>query len=238
MRRSAARGFTLVEAMLAIGLIVILVGAMFAFLWDLTVDADDMERVAVDSQGANAVIEQIESDLFCAVAGAGGGAGVRGTGSGLLVLSRGVMVPVGDSEADGKPGDLQGSEFTFDRLSGEIRARRWKGAGAGSGAPEVACDHVQRLRLRYYDGRRWVGEFDSRAEGRLPAAIEVALWFGPVLEPADGAFEPVVEFPMDEDSSSGAMAEPGIPVWPKGEPDRRRVIVVPDGPVAAWRDDG
>src|SRR5262249_5989025 len=76
-------------------------------------------------------------------------------------------------------------------------------------------------RVRYHDGGDWLSDFDSaggsggattggggggESEG-LPVAVEVAIWFG----------EPVAE---------GEKIER----WP--EPDRLRVIAVPDGPVA------
>src|SRR5699024_8856954 len=98
-------------------------------------------------------------------------------------------------------GEVQGTEIAFS--GGAVRATRWTGA-SGSGDSEVVSGRFSGCEFRYFDGREWVEQFDSQSAGRLPAAVEVSLWF--------------------EGPSEGRT------------PDRRRVITVPDGPVAAWKE--
>ena len=231
---SGARAFTLMEVMLAIALILVLSGAVYGFLWNLL---GQRERVAVavaDSQAAGVIIERLEADLMGAVASGRGGAGIVGDGSSLKVLSRCVTVPMA---AGARLGDLAGSEIAFNRFTGVVRARRIGPDGTAAEWEDVS-DHVQRLRLRYFDGRRWRATFDSAAGAELPAAIEVALWFGEPLERAETEEELAAAGAGPPPSGAGADgAEEAVPhVVPTWAPDRVRVIVVPDGPSAGWRE--
>jgi prepilin-type N-terminal cleavage/methylation domain-containing protein len=196
------RGFSLMEVLIVLSLLVLLSGSMFGFLWNLTRNRDRLISLGRDGQAGGVVIERIENDLFCGIAGSGGVAGVEGDTSRLKILTRGVWMP-GEAEGQGARalGDLQGTELVFS--GGVLRATRWVG-GDGGGEAEVVSDRIADCRIRYFDGREWVETFDSQAAGRLPAAVEVSLWFG-----------------------EGAASRPA---------DRRRVVVVPDGPQAAWKE--
>jgi hypothetical protein len=180
-------------------------GAMFGFLWNLTASRDRLISMGRDEQAGGVVIERLENDLLCGIAGSGGAAGIEGGATRLKVLTRAVWPPRGD---DGSAparglGDLQGTELAF--VGGSLTASRWVGA-RGPGEPEVVSDRIAGCRFRYFDGREWKESFDSGASGRLPAAIEVSLWFG--------------------SPPAGRAA------------DRRRVVAVPDGPQAAWKENG
>ncbi len=197
------RGFTLMEVLIVLGLLVLLSGSMFGFLWNLSQNRDRLIAMGKDEQAGGVVIERIENDLLCGVASGGGVAGIEGDAARLRILTRGVWAPV---EADGAVaatalGDLQGTELTFN--GGTLKASRWIGSG-GSGEAEVVSGRIAGCRFRYFDGREWKESFDSQAVGRLPAAVEVSLWFG--------------------DAVAGRA------------PDRRRVVTVPDGPQAAWKE--
>lgn len=116
------------------------------------------------------------------------------------------------------------------------------------------AEGVSALRLRYFDGRSWRDSFDSKAAGDLPVAVEVALWFRrPGDPPAAPAIEEESGPPTDEAEVEWDGEDPfALPVsfddptgWedevepsdlPEREPDRVRVIIVPDGPSAAWRE--
>ncbi len=227
---SRARAFTLMEVLLAVALVLLLSGAVYGFLWNLLGQRDRVAQTAAEAGTAGAIIERIEADLLGSLAGAAGKSGIAGTTSSLRLLSRGVAVPVDDSERAGALGDLHGTEIVFDRVSGVVRARRWYAGGDGESEFEEIGRGVQRLRFRYFDGRRWVSAFDSAAEGRLPAAVEVAVWFGALLERPETTAETERTGAGDEER----MGEP--PPTPDREPERVRVMVVPDGPTAAWRE--
>ncbi len=231
MKRPPRGGFTLIEVLLAIALISLLLGAMLTFIWDLLDRRTVLARGARDLQAGDAVVERMEDDLLAGLAGdAGAGAGIDGTSTRLRIMSRGVWLPVsagsGVEATAGTRRDLQGSEYAFDPSSGRASARRWNTTGAagggGEGSMEVVSERVRRLRLRYYDGQQWRDSFNSLTEGGLPVAVEVAVWF-----------EGLGREKAASRDSGDAAATAADQRW--GEPDRLRVIVVPDGPSAAWR---
>ena len=229
------RAFTLVEVLLALGLVAMLAGSIFGFMWNIVRVRDAMAAESRDVQAGAAVVERIESDVLCGLAGdANVGAGVSGTATSLKVMTRGVAVPVG-SEVD--QGDLQWSEFSFDRAAGTIKARR--GKARGTAELELVSDHLQWARLRYFDGKVWAESFDSLKSGGLPVAIEVALWFGPVWHAA-GASEPTSPEPAipgeEPREARGGSESSSTPEGPTREPDRLRIVVMPDGPVASWKE--
>jgi len=80
--------------------------------------------------------------------------------------------------------------------------------------PETIAENVSRVRFRYYDGSSWSSSFSSDRRG-LPVAVEVAIWI-------TGRGERDVE-----DTTQDMDIDP---------PDRRRVICIPDGPSAGWKE--
>ena len=206
-------GFTLMEVLLALALAAGLAGAVMSFAWNLLDRRAALVEHARRTRGGAAVLDRIERDLIGAMVSARDGtAGVEGTATSVRVLSRGVWLS-GDRE--GAPSDLQGSEIRLDAGAGRIVGRRWAGPDAG-GDEEVVAGGVRRVRLRYLRGREWVETFDSAREGTLPAAVEVAVWFGePEVEPAQ---------PGEGEAEARAATMRERPP----EPDRVRVIAVPD----------
>lgn len=197
---TARRGFTVMEVLLALGLGAMLAGAVTAFAWRTASSQRALALVAADAQGADTLLDRLEADLLGAIAGdARRGAGVLGTATRLRVLTRGVDL------ADGGTADLQEAVYEF------IGPMLWlaRGPAGEPGERHALSARALRARFRYFDGRTWGTSFDSAATGRLPAAVEVALWFEPVGQSA-----------------------PPPEVWP--EPDRVRVLVIPDAPEAAW----
>jgi hypothetical protein len=194
------RAFTVMEVLLALGLGAMLAGAVTAFAWRIASSQRSLALAAADAQGADALLDRLESDLLGAIAGdARHGAGVRGSSTRLRVLTRGVDF------ADGGAADLQEAVYEF------IGPMLWLARGPAGQPNErhALSSRALRARFRYFDGRSWSTAFDSATSGRLPAAVEVALWFEPL-----GPSAP----PPDH--------------WP--EPDRVRVLVIPDAPEAAW----
>jgi len=149
-------------------------------------------------------------------------------------------------------GDLQGREIEF-RPGG---AGMW-GEGGGSrfdgqvgGESDLIVSRVRRLRFRYHGGRSWRSSFDTLGEGRLPAAVEVAIWFdtrSPEVIRREqieaqrtlggGGSLDGVGMAGDE-RANGRMGEMENEGKPEGPPDRLRVIIVPDGPEAGYAQGG
>ena len=204
-------GFTLIEVMLALALIGLLVSAMMSFLWSLSDRQARLGHSVAEAQATDALLDRLEGDLLAAIAGdAKLGAGFQGQATQLRLLSRGVDV------ADGGAGDLQESVYVFSGATLAL-SRRPLGVGGDDvpAEPYPLLSRLSRVRFRYFDGRTWKPDFDSAAAGRFPAAIEVDVWRAGRAPAAESA------------RSGGAEG-----AWP--EPDRSRVIVVPDGPEAAW----
>ena len=245
VRRISRGAFTLVEVLVVLALIGVLAGSVIGFLWDLWGRRDALTRASADAQAGTAVLERMETDIMSGLAGdQSAGAGAKGTASSLRLLSRGLDVPV---KGNGSTvGDLQASEYRFE--GGTLKARRWN-IVRGGGEPdfETVCDHVEGARLRYFDGQQWKESFDSLSAGGLPVAIEVAVWFGTphqredVGSPARAARPAAAAETEKEEPAAGASrdAKPSTTTdasLPVRQPDRLRVIVVPDGPVAAWKE--
>jgi prepilin-type N-terminal cleavage/methylation domain-containing protein len=220
MRR---RAFTLFELLITLGIVAMLSGAIMAFFWSLLDRRAAITLAAARQQGAGALIERIECDLSCGIAGdQQAGAGIRGNGASLTLLSRGVWMP--EAGRRSALGDLQGAEYSFDRSAGIARCRRWIAGEQDSAEPETICENVALLRFRYYDGSRWSAAFDSLERGELPVAIEVALWFG---VPGEESAQP---------AQQGGESEKERPALPIRDPDRVRLVIVPDGPVDEWKE--
>lgn len=251
--------FTLIEVLLALGLILILLAAMMGFLWELLDRRNTLTRGGRDIQSANAFIERVEADMLAGLAGDSGvGAGVQGTATTLRLLSRGVWLaadPIGQAGGGGgsvsalAASDLQGTEYVFDERSLRLQARRFTYAGASPEPSlfEIVSDRIERVRFRYFDGKVWRDSFDTIKEEKLPVAIEVAVWFtslgnevapppraGSARAPAASENASEGKQGTESDDAGPATSLDGLDVKVWGQPDRLRVIIVPDGPQASW----
>jgi hypothetical protein len=205
----ARRGITLVEVLLGIALMLALSAGLFGYVWGLLDKRDRLLEVSARQAAAAVIFEELENCLATTFAAdAAGRPGVKGDGTSVAVRCRGVMARNAPGDA-GDLGDLVGIELRFE--SGAVSARR---LARREGEFEVISEGIERLRLRYYNGVEWLDSFDSAEAGDLPVALEAAVWFGDA--PAEG-----------ED-------EEGVQEGPLREPDRLRVMIVPDGPTS-WK---
>lgn len=261
-----ARGFSLLELMVAIGLLGLLSAAVYSFIWTLF----DRETRALDlagrTQSAAILFDRLERDLLTAVASTAEGSGLVGDERSMTVYHRAVL--------PGSPGaphaDLQMTTVRFEPGAGRLRLDRVGAHPHDDGqavAPAVFDNEipdeddtlmtgVRAVRFRYHDGRAWRRAFDS-SEG-LPAAVEAALWFGSVSAASEtgraaggGADDEqrvgIAEWSdfeawepgMDELSGWGGMPdEEDGSSTPTGRPDRVRVIAIPDAALPAARGSG
>jgi type II secretory pathway component PulJ len=238
MMRSIHRrpAFTIVEVLLALSLIVVLAAAIGTFLWSL---ADRREAIATavrHQRAGDVLLQRLEDDLLTAIAGHDGGSGIKGSAMSLELLSRGVWLtpPTSDAGSASSIADLQRTVYSH---AGSVITIQRSPIGGATTESDVLCDDVARLQFRYFDGSEWLDTFDAAQRNSLPVAIEVAVWFGPVPDVsgrADG--RPPSESPSLEQADREESAEADPQPWPA--PDRLRVVVVPDGPIAAWSEGG
>lgn len=150
-RGGRLRAFTILEVMLAVGLLVLLTGGMYTFLWDLVSRREAVAVEAARDGAAATLFERLEADLTGAIAGDEKHAGLVGSASEITIHARGVAMPLRPADRDTAMGDIQGTQVSFDK--GVLRGRRWVGAGEPAGEFEELSGDVQRVRFRYSDGR-------------------------------------------------------------------------------------
>lgn len=236
----ALRAFTLMETLVALALLLVLVGSVFAFGMNLTSSRDRLNRHMRRSQAVRVFLDRVEQDLHTSLVGdAKHGSGIVGTSTSLQVLARGVAGMGSGQGIAVALGDLQRSEYRWNVGSGILEGSR--GAVSESAPWAVVTDDLGFVQWRYHDGEQWVNQFDSAARRRLPVAVEVAIWFTRLpLEPTDELAESTPEESESGDpfSALAAAAEAGDEEdtvadlarrdWP--EPDRVRLIIIPDAP--------
>lgn len=273
-RPNAARGFTLVETLIAIGLVMVLLGSALSFWASVSAGVERLSGRMETHHAVRLFLERLEPEITCSLVGyASLGGGVKGDTTSLRLLVRGVDLSgvVGDDAAGpaAVQSDLQDVSYRFDggtagfgtlRVSRATRGGRSPLAGGmvsageeeadgtatdeggeagtmSSGVPGVTdgviAEAVGLVRFRYHDGTAWVDSFDSWERGRLPAAIEVSVWFKPLpASRSDGARETNEGFGLDneaDESSAGELltdpdAERELP-----PADLVRVFVMADG---------
>ena len=163
-----------------------------------------------------------------------------GTPTGLRVLSRGVFLVEPATHAGVQ--DLQRIEFDFDPAGRSVTLTHGP-AGSGAGRSGVIASEVERLGFAYYTGEQWVENFDSASSGTLPVAVQVSIWFtrGQADEPPEPADTRGTGGEPDEVTDDLALDpspedEPEEDTLPPRQPDISRIIIVPDGPVSAWKE--
>lgn len=220
------RAFTLIEVLIAVVLLAALFAAFATFAWGVAhrrqfvVDRLEQERAA------SVLIDQVDRLLPTTFVADAGGAGVVGGQDWIRVRGRSVDLtpPVGQ----GAGSDVAGVEIRTDDRGVSLTVL--------PGGETERLAYPGKVRIRYFDGRLWVGSFDSAKSGSLPAAVEIVVWN---LATEENPQTPATPGPSDEPGAGGddrAMAGEAQPPEPKEEderlkttpPVRRLVIAIPD----------
>ena len=236
--RSTLRGFSLLETLIALGLIGVLVGTVGLFVNQIAGSRTQLRASTARDALATAIFDGLETALMTAIARTGTGSpGVIGTSRGLSVAHDGVVVSrvFGDI-----PQSVFAPEstllFEFDEFSGEARLRR-----DGSSSP-VSETRLGAVRFRYLSNGAWSSSWNSFDSGGLPAAIECSIWW---ISPFEDETS-LEDFDSDLFGSNGdeSFNEPGDEArdaprddMPSNPPDRIRLMRVPDGGVSETNDD-
>lgn len=244
VRARSPLAFTLMETIVALGLLLVLVGSVFAFATNLSSSRDRLSRHLRQSQAVRVFLDRIEQDLRTSLAAdAALGGGVVGRESSIVILSRGVGL-IGQGSSATALGDLQRSEYRWNDGASVLEARR--GGAADQGAWHSITGDLGLVQWRYHDGNGWSTSFDSGASNRLPVAVEVAIWFTPPpRDQATAAAMPAIDegarvdpFGLRDNLDGRGSPQPSEDDevledesrrnWPP--PDRVRLIIVPDAP--------
>ena len=178
-RRRNARGFTLLEALIAVGMLMLLLGALAMFVEDLTRTRQFSARTAAQTRSADALYSVLEAALQTAVVDGGPlGSGVTGTDRSVRVLSSRTDAGSGSVRELARAAFAALSATEIGESSGNITVTR-------GGASSVLPATVRAMRVRYWTQGGWADSFDSLSAGSLPQAVEVALWFGVAAAPSE-----------------------------------------------------
>jgi prepilin-type N-terminal cleavage/methylation domain-containing protein len=160
------RGFTLIEVLVALVLISAVVVAAFSFFWSLGAARDRLGAASGRSLACASLHSLLSEALQSSEVG-GGGASFSGDARTLTIPCRVVRV----GQVQGRAPFVRLLRLTFNAGSRQLLAS-WDG---GPQAPIIS--DVGAVAFKAYDGRQWTEEFNAQSLGRLPAAIELSLWW-------------------------------------------------------------
>ena len=215
MSARTRRAFSAVETLVAIALLLLLSGALSAFLFDVHSQRERLSSLADERLAGALIIDALEDAARTAVAQ---GEGVAGGATSLTIAHRRAAL----DDPEPSPAALAGARaltLAWDETTGVLKMNG-----------EPVTSRIERLSLRYHDDDGWVESFDSTSAGRLPAAIEIALWFGDVEQPEDPTGDTLA--PDDADFGEGfGLPTPDDLASLEGprdwrEPDRLRIVPV------------
>ena len=227
------RGFSLIEVLLALGLLAGIAGGALGLFENLTRRQEQVRGHSERTIGSGRLVQALERALATSFAQqADGSAGVRGDRVSILVHHSGVIGSRVDRAADTRSLGLEWSAS-----DGSIRA-----SFAGEGVErehETLVRGVERVRFRYFEGARWRSSYDSVERGGLPSAIEMAIWYAPMSQPLRGGGparddRAALDTEIDAAFEAGLDAQSMEAAPPTRAPDRLRVFVIPDAPEASW----
>lgn len=243
MEAPPRRGLSLLEVLVAIGLLMALGVALASFVGDLRRSRERIATAIERQRAADALLEEIERAIATTlVEDALLGTGLRGRADRLEVVSRTVAAwRLGDPSL--RHLALEDRERLAIMPDGAERTRieRRGAAGGDGGRGELPI----AIRFRYLDEGQWVESFDSVERGSLPRAVEITLWWS--QPPPDAEIEPAdleSQFGFEEEP----LDDPPLPASPRSAaargaragsadaaPDRRRVVAIIDPAAdAAW----
>ncbi len=201
-----SRGFTLLETLLALVLIVLLFGAMYTFSSQVAATRKALQADASRHRSLTDVFDSIERAALTSLAGDHAlGAGVVSTPTSISIVHR-------------QGGRLTRDTWKFDEAAGTIIfTQRPLDLEAPSSSPSEApatenwVEGVLAVRVRFLKDRLWTDSFDSLASAGLPDAIEVSIWLASSADRAPAT------------QTSSGLAETSAPLLQR-PPDRQRLI--------------
>lgn len=243
------RAFTMLELLVAIGLLAVLSAAVAGFTFMLFDREERTLALAERTHASGLLFDRLERDLLAAVAATPDGPGLVGDDRSLTVSSRAALAGSVDPLAD----DLQTTTIRFDRHTRVLTLERTSRADAPrepdpatpfgieerfadqpAGLPGALTGTIADIRFRYHNGRSWASSFSSTAG--LPVAVELSVWFEPYADDRDD--RPDTDQPdgipfQDEtprrfDPVAGLDGEPDQQAVRSSAPDRVRIIAIPD----------
>lgn len=203
------RGFTLLEALVAIALVGAILGVSVTLLRDVGTARERIESRMRRVEGVALVFDLLEARLATAVVtDLAGGPGIVGDASNLRVTGCGVSTARIAAEVDRSP-LLDRASLALEWRAGDLAIREEDGDWS------VLASDLVAIRFRYHDGEDWRETWDSTFDG-LPVAVECSVWSDPWPEDLVPAWLPEPEDPLDDlDPDSIELDED--PFWADAE---------------------
>lgn len=214
------RGLTLLEVVLALGLLAVVGSLLSAFVFDLDRNGTVLGAQARRVADCSVLFDRLELAVQTAVVQTPGGeAGVTiEDGSLAIVSTRDRSAPATT------PG---GDAFVTLRCRDTSEGIRLTEQAGGSEPVEGLVLPGSKVAFRAHDGEVWRDAYDSAGAGSMPSMIEVSVWYTRSESDAVAGDE-------EDDFGIGLDVESGTPIETERArgPDRRRLIALPD-PVTA-----
>ncbi len=204
------RGFTLIEVVLALGLIMLLVGSLGVFVNQVSETRVDLRARSEQESSITIVFDALDGATSTCLALAGDGMpGFKGDAMSVEVSFDATTVQraLGNSpEMVLVPEDRL--TLRFQPSSGVLSIAR------DGDRPRDLASRCFAVRFRYHDGNRWLAEWDSIRMDGLPHAMECSIWFDPWPDETvpewfpDGYGEEDLDFEFPVDDYEGSSEEP------------------------------
>ena len=197
-------GHTLVEILLALGLSLVILVAVYAALDQHWRYAEAGQQQAERMQVTRALFETLSLDLRSVKFRPDDGVAVRGDANTLAIQSSGLPRAIGESMKGQKLVRWRMDELPARSSATQAKTRLRDGSRADPGSAvglvrvagnatevvgnnrsgavkpsEVLAAEVESIQFRYFAGGRWFEQWDSVARQSLPQAVEMTLGFAP-----------------------------------------------------------
>jgi prepilin-type N-terminal cleavage/methylation domain-containing protein len=240
----ARRGFTLIEVLVALGITVVLVGALGLFVNQISSSRTRIRDRSTREAAATTILDAIDDALGTCIARQGDGT------SGIVGNELSIEIAFDTSTVQrALGGSPQAVLNPGDRIAIDFSPGIGRFALARDGGSKNELDPIFfATRLRYHDGRSWRTRWDALEMGGLPRAVECSIWFAPWADEVIPEWFPE-DYGEEGDLLSGPANEPGEPIDSDEllelfgsdddpadlaeddglpQPDRRRVFAIPD----------
>ena len=195
------RGFTLLEVLIALGMILALISVMMSVTTSIREGKERLYVSMSTEYGAMVAFELLESASdTCIAVDSYGQSGIVGDATELVISSSSIAI----GEMGGGDGAVS-PLFDLERIRFSLRDTDFMIGNDVSGQ-EILVPSVTAIRFMYFDGTDWQSSWDSGQDG-LPHAIELAMWTSSWPEGTYPSWMPDVENQEDEESNQDFLAD-------------------------------
>ena len=196
-------GFTLLEIIIALSMLVLILGSVYGTYTATTRSLAHSKQKHAMQQQARVFLQRIASEIRCCYAGyqdksAQTSPGNIRTGEKELLKQEDVSLFVGkevssgesflqfvtsavDSKREHSFGGLAIVEYTLDESTNTLSRSKRRYVGGFEDDKDnynwlVVLENVQEITVEYFDGKKWLEEWDSKdTKGLLPQAVGISL---------------------------------------------------------------